>query len=101
MANLSPNCQRLLADGARRAGASIEYGREVVKVDTEQGIVVLTNGKVLEPGLVTGAEGTNQFPILERGSLISRQGYGQRREHPLPVTRIPILSHSQSTTIAR
>lgn len=96
-----PDCQRLLADGARRAGASIEYGREVLKVDAEQGAVFLVGGKVLVADLVVGADGTDPFSKLGHRSLISRKVYDRRREHVLPVTKTQSLSRWQSTTIAR
>lgn len=52
-----PDCQRILADGVRKAGATIEYSSELQKVDAEQGKVHLMDGRTIEADLVVGADG--------------------------------------------
>lgn len=78
-----PDCQRLLADGARKAGATIEYCREVLKVDAEQGTVYLTDGKIIEADIVVCADGIGKssgpFNLIANGARHTIKGEGIHR----------------------
>ncbi|KEF52263.1 uncharacterized protein A1O9_11503 [Exophiala aquamarina CBS 119918] len=72
-----PDCQRLLSDGARRAGAAIEYKCEVLKIDAEKGTVYLANGQVLVADVVVCADGIRS---KMRGFLV-----GNDKTVPVPL----------------
>ncbi|KIW45522.1 uncharacterized protein PV06_03907 [Exophiala oligosperma] len=72
-----PDCQRILADGVRKAGATIEYSSELQKVDAEQGKVHLMDGRTIEADLVVGADGIRS---KTRGFII-----GNEKIEPVPL----------------
>ena len=55
-----PDFQRLLAAGAVNAGAHIQFGKKVTKVDAEAGNVILNDGTVVSGDLVICADGKCQ-----------------------------------------
>jgi 2-polyprenyl-6-methoxyphenol hydroxylase-like FAD-dependent oxidoreductase len=67
-----PDCQRLLADGARNAGAAIEYSSQITKVDAEQGTVYLANGMEMVADIVVGADGAVLFSSLFSLLMVQR-----------------------------
>lgn len=52
-----PDFQKLLADGAVKAGAKIEYGSAVRDVDVENGSLTLGDGLTITADLVVCADG--------------------------------------------
>ena len=52
-----PDFQQLLADGARNAGAHIQFDKKVMKVDAEAGKVTLADGTTVAGDLVICADG--------------------------------------------
>jgi salicylate hydroxylase len=52
-----PDFQKVLAEGALKAGAKILFGKHVVQMDTEEGYVKLEDGTSLTGDVVICADG--------------------------------------------
>lgn len=54
-----PDFQKLLADGALKAGARIEYSSHVTDMDVEKGSIILGDGVTIAADLIVCADGEN------------------------------------------
>ena len=52
-----PDLQRLLHEGAVRAGVKILFGKQVVDIDTDKGTFTLADGSKVESDLIVAADG--------------------------------------------
>lgn len=58
-----PDFRKLLADGAVKAGAKIDYGSTVVDVDVEDGSLALKDGTTITADLIVCADGKNSIRV--------------------------------------
>ena len=52
-----PDFQELLADGAEKAGAQIQFGKKATQIDAEAGKVLLQDGTTVSGDVVICADG--------------------------------------------
>lgn len=65
-----PDFQKLLADGAVKAGAKIEYNSAVTDIDVETGSLTLANGSTATADLIVCVDGKDPMHHSLRGLLI-------------------------------